>query len=140
MFSFSSVSLSPPLVRVIHSVALLNTAPDKQAKIFGDNFQVTFEALKERRTNVLERRTSKAERKKSYMETLKGPIVPPNGVTPQNGAPVPNSAASRTRGKAPKPKVTSIDFANGHSPPNGGQMNQVNGQFSTSAPHLSILH
>lgn len=79
---------------------------------------MTFEALKERRTNVLERRTSKAERKKSYMETLKGPILPhPNGAGPPlNGSLVPNSA-SRTRGKAPKPKVTSIDFANNGLPP-----------------------
>jgi chitin synthase len=99
---------------------ILNS-PDKQARILGgDHFQVTFEALKERRTNVLERRTSKAERKKSHMETLKGPILPlpPNGVAPTggmngNGPLVPNSAASRTRGKAPKPKVTSIDFENG---------------------------
>lgn len=101
-------------------------APDKQARILGgDHFQVTFEALKERRTNVLERRTSKAERKKSYMETLKGPIPPGLGMPPMpmNGGPpppnpVPNSA-SRTRGKAPKPKVTSIDFANNGLAPRG---------------------
>jgi hypothetical protein len=53
------------------------------------------------------------------METLKGPILPmpPNGNLNGTGPLVPNSAASRTRGKAPKPKVTSIDFANPPPPP-----------------------
>lgn len=86
-------------------------APDKQARLFGGDHQregVTFQALKERRSNVLERRTSHAERKKSQMETLKGP--PPSGIGNGNGtAP---SVQSRARGKAPKPKVTNINFTN----------------------------
>jgi len=89
----------------------LFNSPDKQAKfIGGDNFQVTFQALKERRTNVLDRRNSVIERKRSQMETLKGPLpMAPNGA---NGGGILASAASRTRGKAPKPKVTNIDFSN----------------------------
>lgn len=100
-------------------------APDKQARLFGgQDLQVTFQALKERRTNVLERRSSGAERKKSNMETLKGPILPMNnGGTPNNGTLA--SGASRNRGKAPKPKVTSIDFANGNHGLGQGAMNQV---------------
>lgn len=88
--------------------------------------QVTFQALKERRTNVLERRSSGAERKKSNMETLKGPILPMNNGstgTPNGGTLA--SGASRNRGKAPKPKVTSIDFANGNHGIVPGAMNQV---------------
>ncbi|ODM95932.1 Chitin synthase 6 [Orchesella cincta] len=103
---------------------ILNS-PDKQARLFGgQDFQVTFQALKERRTNVLERRSSGAERKKSNMETLKGPIVPMNNGTPNGGTLNPQSGASRNRGKAPKPKVTSIDFNNGHHGVPPGAMNQ----------------
>ncbi|CAG7817051.1 unnamed protein product [Allacma fusca] len=88
------------------------SSPDKQAKLLrGDNFEVTLQALKERRSTVLERRSSVVERRKSQMETLKGPILPPNGVP--NGTLVPSSAASRTRGKAPKPAIKNIDFTNG---------------------------
>ncbi len=107
------------------SILFLFKAPDKQARLFGgQDLQVTFQALKERRTNVLERRSSGAERKKSNMETLKGPILPVNnGGTPNGGTLA--SGASRTRGKAPKPKVTSIDFANGNHVVGPGAMNQV---------------
>ena len=101
-----------------------NLAPDKQAKMFGgDNFQVTFQALKERRTNVLERRTSFAERKKSHMETLKGPLPPMNGNGMDTLVP---ASAPKTRGKAPKPKVTNIDFSqNGTLGGLSGSINQV---------------
>ena len=91
---------------------------------------MTFQAVKERRSTVLERRSSVVERKRSQMETLKGPVLSQN----PNGTLVPSSAASRTRGKAPKPKVTDIAFTNvgpnnsrlgNHSAGgNGGIMNQ----------------
>jgi len=101
---------------------ILNS-PDKQAKLLrgADNFEVTFQALKERRSTVLERRSSVVERKRSQMETLKGPIL-----TNPNGSLVPSSAASRTRGKTPKTKVTNIDF-------NGGLSNSRLGNHSSTA-------
>ena len=85
------------------------SAPDKQARLFGeDNLHVTFEALRERRSNVLGRRNSVSDRRKIQMETLKGPISPLPGINHE----VPASGASRARGKPPKPSVSSIDFTN----------------------------
>lgn len=133
---FSTVSLKSWLEFRNHSIwsgtilssnNLIVSAPDKQARLFGgQDFQVTFQALKERR-NVLERRSSGAERKKSNMETLKGPILPINNGATNGGTLNPASGASRNRGKAPKPKVTSIDFNTGNhgGGPGGGAMNQV---------------
>lgn len=73
----------------------------------GDNFHVTFEALRERRCNMLGRKNSPSDRRKAQMETLKGPVLPfsNNNLSIQSGA-------SRNRGRTQKPSVSCIDFTN----------------------------